>query len=227
MVVAANVDVSSRLPVSVVVVRMSFHCYLLRAKLEAHRFGDPEKLTKQGMATMNPAILLANWLKHTVEQVDHLRLQKLVFYAYGAAIGHDLDSSIGRIRFLAYKHGPVNPDVFIQHRGNGRSILPKPAVDVVPTYSLTVERVLNDVVTVYGGLSSWQLREESHLEAPWIHTQQSCEIDQEHLRSHFREKFRAGGVRMPRHLLRSSSFEVDGLPMQRWASLRELAQALS
>lgn len=175
---------------------------------------------------MNPAISLANWLKYHVEQVDHLRLQKLVFYAYGAAIGHGLDHEIGHIRFLAYKHGPVNSDVFGQHRGSGSAILPKPSSDLVPIYSLALERVLADAITVYGCLSSWQLREESHLEAPWIRTRQSCEIDQALLRNHFEEKFRVGRVTMPRHLLRSSSFEVDGLPMQRWGSLKELAQAL-
>lgn len=113
---------------------------------------------------MNPAITLANWLKSNVEPIDHLRLQKLLFYAFGAAIGHNLAHEIGHVRFFAWKHGPVNPEVYKQHRGSGSALLPKPASELVPTYSLALERVLKDAVTVYGCLSSWQLREESHLE---------------------------------------------------------------
>lgn len=175
---------------------------------------------------MSPSIQLANWLKDRVVPLDHLRLQKLLFYAYGAAVAARLDSEIGEVRFSAWKHGPVNVDVYRQHRESGRVPLPRPSPEDVPHYSTELQQVLAGVIAVYGRLSSWQLREESHLERPWSQTPQSKEIDPVLFRDYFVRKF-SGRVRMPRYLLRSTSYEVDGLPAQSWASLMELAEALS
>ncbi len=175
---------------------------------------------------MSPATQLANWLKDEVVPLDHLRLQKLLFYTFGAAVAAGLDGEIGEIRFVAWKHGPVNVDVYRQHRGAGRDPLPQPLAADVPRYSERLQVLFRDVLSIYGRLSSWQLREESHLEKPWQETPQSQEIDPRLFRQHFTAKF-SGRVQMPRYLLRATSFEVDGLPAQSWASLAELAQALA
>lgn len=175
---------------------------------------------------MSPAIQLANWLKDEVVPLDHLRLQKLLFYSFGAAVALGLDGEIGEIRFVAWTHGPVNLDVYGQHRGSGRTALPRPNAADVPAYSARLQRLLRDVLSIYGRLSSWQLREESHLERPWKVTPRSQEIDPREFRRHFVSKF-SGRVQMPRYLLRATSFEVDRLPAQSWASLSELAQALA
>lgn len=177
---------------------------------------------------MYNAIALANWLQtNSATPLDHLRLQKLLFYAFGAAAAHDLEHELGDIRFVAWKHGPVNVDVYTAYRGGGREPLPLPSACSVPQYSAALEQVLRDVLGVYGRLSPWQLREESHLERPWLDTEQSAEIAPDLIKAHFAQKFAAGDVELPRHLLRAWSFDVDGIPTQRWQSLRELAHSLS
>ena len=145
---------------------------------------------------------------------------------FGAAVAHGCDQELGDIRFRAWKHGPVNLDVYRLHHQCGRAVLPKPGFHEVPVYSEPLQQVLRDVLAVYGRLSPWQIREESHEEAPWLRTRQSDQIDPADVRTHFREKFAPGRVSAPKHLIQSWSFRVDGLPVHPWPSLHSLASAL-
>ncbi len=171
------------------------------------------------------AIKLANWLLLNAESLDHLKLQKLSFYAYGAALALDAEG-LGLITFHAWRHGPVNTEIYEVYRNNGRSKL-SPPDGPSPTYPEATAGILRDVVAVYGRLTSWRLRQESHLETPWRETPQSSEIDQESIKAHFKAKFAPGAVAVPRNLLGAWSFAADGLPTQTWDSLHQLACALT
>jgi uncharacterized phage-associated protein len=175
-------------------------------------------------APVTNAIALAAWLARRAQPLDHLKLQKLAFYAYGAALSRDLDD-LGDLRFYAWRHGPVNLEIYHEHKGLGRAPVPVPA-GPGPAYSAEVEDLLGDVVAIYSRLSSWQLREESHLEAPWQRTPPSAEIPREVIQVHFKAKFARGAVALPRNLLGAWSFAADGLATQTWESLRDLANAL-
>jgi uncharacterized phage-associated protein len=179
---------------------------------------------------MHDAIALANWLLAAVSprMLNHLQLQKLVFYAYGAAAAEGLEAQLGDVRFVAWKHGPVNRALYEQHRGSGRAPLAVPPPGDVPAYGdLRLTGVLRDVLAVYGRLTPWQLREESHLEQPWAEAEQSEEISDEAIKVHFCRKFARGAVALPRNLLGAWSFDADAIPTQRWESLHEIAVALS
>ena len=177
---------------------------------------------------MSSALRVAN-VVHVLaakRNVDHLKLQKLTFYAYGAALAHDVSSELGEIHFAPWKHGPVNREVWDAHRGNASAILPLPAS--VARFLTELTQVITDVVEVYGRLGSWEIRCESHLETPWIEAweQQQARIPEAAIAGHFREKFSPGKVQLPANLGAVAVGRIDGIPSPRFASLASMANAL-
>ncbi len=165
---------------------------------------------------MSSALRLAN-VVHVLaakRNVDHLKLQKLTFYAYGAALAHDVSA------------GPVNREVWDAHRGSASAILPLPSS--VKGFSGALTQVLTDVVEVYGRLGSWEIRCESHLETPWIEAweRQQARIAEASIAAHFREKFKPGHVQLPANLGAVAVGRIDGIPSPRFASLASMASAL-
>jgi len=178
---------------------------------------------------MDPAIKLADWILDRYpywarDSVTHLKLQKLAFYAYGAALAHNVEHGIGVVDFEAWEHGPVSRDIWKIHRDRGSAPLARPSS--AAGYVAPVERVLNDALTVYGCLPAWTLRQQSHLEKPWADAWQSEDhhIPADTLRAHFQSQFRAGDVRVPKYLLAGWSLGLDGLTEPRFESLHELAE---
>lgn len=167
---------------------------------------------------MHPSVDFAHRvLRAASGPVTHLKLQKLVFYAYGAAVAHDED--VPEIVFHSWKHGPVCVPVYEYFKPCGSAELSH----VGSAGALTGAAAA--AVRVYEKLSAWQLRQESHLEAPWIATRLGDAISSESVRGHFCQKF-STPVYAPRNLVGSWSLAVDGLPALRAGSLHELAKAL-
>jgi uncharacterized phage-associated protein len=178
---------------------------------------------------------LASWIVARVVgrpsrggELTHLKLQKLCFYGYGALLAEGLEGEAGRVRFEAWPHGPVSPAVYAAYRARGSAPISEPHGPAT-VFSSEAERTLDDILNVYGRLSAWALREESHLEAPWIATyepERSLPIDDEHLRVHFKAKFAGGaGVAFPERLFGSSSFRLDRIPVPTFGSLRAMSEA--
>lgn len=181
---------------------------------------------------MTPAVRLANWvcehLRQGVEPLTHLKLQKLAFYCYGVALAFNRDCEIGSIDFLAWKHGPVSREIWNEYREFGGNPIPSVRRESVFEYSVETSARLHDVLTVYGTLTAWQLRQESHLEEPWrkaYETGPGSRIPRAEIRDHFTAKF-SGHVEVPVHLLRPGNFKLDRIPVRAAPSLRELAQAI-
>lgn len=174
---------------------------------------------------------LALWLRWNTpprpDALTHLKLQKLLFYCYGAALAFDAEPEVGDVDFEAWKHGPVCRDVWQENQAWRAAPIPPPE-GTRPTYGARVEQILRDVVTIYGALDAWSIRQESHLEQPWIDAWNAGggRIEREVIRDHFRRKFQDGAVALPEYLLQSSSFALDGVPVPRFPSLRALATAL-
>ncbi|MEZ4327223.1 MAG: DUF4065 domain-containing protein [Polyangiales bacterium] len=177
------------------------------------------------------ALALADQLRARLDVrggTDHLKLQKLCFYAYGAAIGLGVADGVGTVVFDAWKHGPVSRpiwDAFKAHKA-----APLPPLDALPDPSWgtpDAHQVVDDVVEVYGRLSSWDIRCESHLEEPWVramHARSSLSNDE--IREHFARKFANGRVMLPAYFRGAQSASVDGVPRARFESLHDMAQAL-
>lgn len=181
---------------------------------------------------MTPALDLALWIRANYRRpgpLTHLKLQKLAFYCYGAALAHR-PAVLGEIPFEAWAHGPVSREIWHEYRDyRDAPIEPPSETAEVPRYTRATETVLSDVLAVYGPISAWGLRQESHLERPWIEAFQtpSRAIPSEALRQHFLQKYCAGRVTYPAHLGDIGSFALDGIPVRPFASLHELALVLT
>jgi uncharacterized phage-associated protein len=181
---------------------------------------------------MKNAIALAAWVRsnypYASRPLTHLKLQKLSFYCYGAALAFDCETDVGSdIQFQAWAHGPVNRDIYSEYREFGGSAIGEYSGPDI-TYSTEAESHMRDVLIVYGPLSAWALRQESHLEEPWklyADTPKS-NIPQDRLRRHFKRKFNTGPVRYPEYLANVSNFALDGIPVYPHESLRSLAKSV-
>jgi len=177
------------------------------------------------MSAMN----LADWVRQHASSrnvsITHLQLQKLAFYAFGAASAFDLEDALGDVRFEAWKHGPVCREVYEAFKQYRREPLPVPTGAV--TYPDVLTAVLTDVLDVYGTLSPYSIRDESHLEQPWIDAQaQSAPIEPAAIKRHFKAKFASGAVVLPAHLSGSWSSALDAIPSTSFQSLSAMAAAL-
>ncbi len=176
------------------------------------------------------AWVIARGVPHSprVGALTHLKLQKLCFYAYGALLAEDLEHEGGTVTFEAWPHGPVSPAVYTAYRSCGAD--PIGQAQGTPTkFSAAAERCLDDVLNVYGRLTAWALREESHLEAPWMSTfdpDRKVPIAEARLRTHFKAKFAEGAtVAFPERLFGGSSFRLDRIPVPTFSSLRAMSEA--
>ena len=152
------------------------------------------------------------------QRLSNLKLQKLLYYAQGyhlAATGEPLYDTPVR----AWEHGPVVPDIWHRHRTDigWLTITPVPEAPAVDgAFAATVEQVLDEFL----GFSAEELREMSHLDAPWRVTRQSNPgaaspiIPTELIGGYFRERFRLAG----RHVA-----EAGGMTA---AAIKERARAI-
>lgn len=180
----------------------------------------------------SPALDLAEWiLANTPDRPDtltHLKLQKLEFYCYGALLALDLDRELGNISFEAWKRGPVAPEVYERYSAYSGEPVPKPTRPL-KAFSPRVESALSDVVNVYGRMTAWQLREESHWETPWTRNDGTSHppLCTEDLREHFRKKLLGPAIPFPERLFGGSSMLLDRVPVPTFSSLAEMSRAAS
>lgn len=161
---------------------------------------------------------LASWIRARypyarLEPLTALKLQKLCFYAAGAAWALGCGDDLGLLSFRAWKHGPVLVSVWEAHRASGATPLTSISGRHA-RYSTLTEQSLTDALDVYGVLSAWRLREQSHLETPWQETTQGAVIPHARIRHHFAEKFATGNVRFPEYLLDVGQFALDGIAVR-------------
>jgi uncharacterized phage-associated protein len=179
------------------------------------------------------ALRLAEWIRGNypyplLDPLTHLKLQKLGFYCYGAALAFEHEQKVGPIAFEAWEHGPVNRQVYGEYREYASKVIPPPSPQAEP-YEDSTEVVLRDVLLVYGLLDTWSLRHQSHLEQPWIEARKRPDkvISTGSIREHFVRKFRTAPVQPPEYLFDSGSFRLDGIPVRRNSgNLHQLATFL-
>lgn len=190
------------------------------------------RVEQTNLASSAGSLILTQWIRATApEQPDfltHLKLQKLAYYCYGALLAFDCEFEVGPIEFQAWKHGPVSPAIFKNYKEyNNKPIgrVSKPSLPHVP------ESHLRDIMNVFGRMTAWQLREESHMEkTPWRDTYNGLPdqtIGENLLRRHFRAMFAGPVVRFPERLFGSSSLELDRIPVPRFRTLHEMSDAVT
>jgi uncharacterized phage-associated protein len=117
--------------------------------------------------------------------ITHLKLQKLLYYAQGAALaltGEPLfDDEI-----YAWKHGPVVLSVYQAYKKHKDApILPKHKATTLPTFQ---QQFVSEVYAKYRRFDASDLVRMTHKEQPWISTSSSDEITQESIRHYFMEE---------------------------------------
>lgn len=177
---------------------------------------------------MSNASKLGLWVRKNYKgNLTHLKLQKLVFYCYGAVLAFGYDSEVGSdISFEPWDNGPVNIDLWRQYKEYGSSVIEFCGLLENLYYSSEVEDILRDVLYIYGLMDSWGLRNQSRLEKPWQEaSNKHCSIDIDKLRKHFTQKF-IECVKCPEYLLNEASFSLDGIPVSNYPSLKYLVNSL-
>lgn len=170
----------------------------------------------------DPALDIAKWLVEQRPGLTHLKVQKLCFYAYGYLTAlADTEAA----QFEAWQHGPVSRAVWDELKLFGSE--PVRLGPSARSWSDSQRAVLEDVLTVYGALSAWQLREQSHEEAPWRDSfSRRLIIPDRDIREHFLRKVTPGSVELPDSLSNAWSLRLDGLPTPRFTSFHDAAEAI-
>lgn len=100
------------------------------------------------------------------DQISHLKLQKLLYYAqgYSLAISNKL---MFNEPIECWPHGPVVKSIYHCYKKHGGK--PIPAVTHFNTKAFSDEdiEVLKFVAKEYGQYSAWKLRDMTHCEDPW------------------------------------------------------------
>lgn len=137
------------------------------------------------------AEVVAEWLirrfTELEECITHLKLQKLLYYSQGLALGHH-DVRLIEEDFFAWNHGPVIESLYHKYKGFGSGPLAiSPAVDVTQiSENALLSEILERTMTVYGRYTAWVLREKTHCESPWLETAPNEVITIDKLQQFFR-----------------------------------------
>ena len=119
--------------------------------------------------------------------IDPLKLQKLCYYAQGYSL-----ALRQRLMFddpiQAWEHGPVVPDVYQAYKQHGRDSIP-PSADA-PELEQWRRDVIEMVYTRLGWMTSWNLRNQTHMEQPWRDAWRTGEHDAELPVKQMRDFFR-------------------------------------
>lgn len=108
---------------------------------------------------------LLSFVHEEGDYLCNLKLQKLVYYAQAWFLAL-YDEPLFCDKIEAWVHGPAQPALYRRFKDNGR----QPIADAVERPTFDDDRVrphLEEVMQVYGGMSSYQLSLLTHSEDPW------------------------------------------------------------
>lgn len=112
---------------------------------------------------------VANYIIARVDDVDNLKLQKLLYYCQAVNLvvsGKPLFED----KIEAWLYGPVVPVVYRKYRRNGELPIPKPKDWQLLNSSLTSEEIeaIDMALRFYGSFTGPELIDRTHCEKPWI-----------------------------------------------------------
>lgn len=125
------------------------------------------------------------------ENLTHLKLQKLLYYAQGVHLAFTGDE-LFIDDLLAWEHGPVAPRVYDKYKGS-REIQFLPTEEDLETFEKIqsdedAKNVLEVVYNHYGKYSAWHLRNMTHDERPWRETPRNFTIEKDLIKEYFEEE---------------------------------------
>ena len=110
------------------------------------------------------------------DQLSHLRLQKLLYYAQGWHLALRKKSLFDE-KIEAWAHGPVIPLVYPSFANDGSDLIPTNHYDLDEDALTDKEcEFIQSVWNAYKPFSAIKLREMTHNEAPWKDAHENCEL---------------------------------------------------
>jgi len=103
------------------------------------------------------------------ENVDKMKLYKLLYYAQGEYLGQN-GVPLFEDDIEAWIHGPVVPSVMKYVETKNPEILHPDAKIDKPQFQPEIEQHLQTILETYGKLSSDELKDKTHYEMPWVRT---------------------------------------------------------
>ncbi len=135
---------------------------------------------------------LANVDVESGDNITHLKLQKLLYYAQGFHVAMHEGAPLFPESVLAWPHGPVVRQVWQRHKRCGFSPIAAPKNYAPENYAPEVLELLEAVNSIYGGFMPKRLEEMTHEESPWRNTPRNHVIRLELLQEYFGEIVEAG-----------------------------------
>lgn len=151
---------------------------------------DVSEIENLNLDVFSIAEYLIRFFERKMDNLTHLKLQKLLYYAQGIAYGR-YNKRLFNEPFLAWQHGPVIRTVYDKYKiVHGDPISEDKDVDVSSVVNNDVViSILKETISLYGIYSAWTLRNKTHNESPWSETEQSEEIEDEKIINYFRNAF--------------------------------------
>ncbi len=120
--------------------------------------------------------------------VTNLKLQKLVYYAQGIALGN-YSIRLFSEPILAWEHGPVVKELYDFYKPGSQSLSSnmKQSIEEITSHEL-VQKILDETIAIYGVYTPWVLRNKTHNETPWLETPRDQQISDEKLIAFFAKR---------------------------------------
>ncbi len=128
------------------------------------------------MTTANAiANYFLNFCRRHGDALTNLKLQKLVYYAQAWHLALK-DKPVFEEQIEAWVHGPVVSQLYrrFKHHGWGPIMVNAPP----PTFANGTAKHLEEVFSVYGSFSAWDLERMTHQETPWLNARKGLAPDQ-------------------------------------------------
>lgn len=127
---------------------------------------------------------LANYILAVVGPMNHLKLQKLIYYLEAYHLAY-FDQSLINDEFEAWLHGPVSRQIWDYYKQIANIYDVISVAGNIETVKKSFEQritddqkdFINDVLNEYGGESAYNLECMTHKELPWIEARKGYAFD--------------------------------------------------
>lgn len=99
------------------------------------------------------------------DEMSNLKIQKLLYYAQGCCFAY-MGKELFQNDIVAWKHGPVVPDVYDKYQKYGRGGINSQDIQK-PVLSNEHEILLIKTYNAFAKYSAWELVNMTHMEDPW------------------------------------------------------------
>lgn len=154
-----------------------------------HNETNTHQTKELGIDIFQLAEYLIRFFENNESPISNLKLQKLVYYAQGIALGR-YSVKLFNDPILAWAHGPVVRALYDRYRSSNahpvqsdKSLL----IDDITNNEL-VKKILDETISLYGVYDAWALRNKTHNESPWLETNKDEVITDEKIISYFRKQ---------------------------------------